>query len=270
MPEFDIQQVIDLAVVYGIKIALALAIYIVGKWLVGVVSNAMQKAMSARDVDPTIAKFVGSIAYYLMFAFVIIAALGQLGVQTASVVAIMGAAGLAIGFALQGTLSNFAAGVMMILLRPIKVGDWVEVAGESGSVSEVAIFATTLLTGDNKTVIIANAAVMGSNIINYSTQQERRIDLVVGVGYSSNIQQVKDELQAIASAESRILHDKGVTIGVSELADSSVNLVFRSWVKSADYWGVFFDLNERIKIRFDEVGIEIPFPQMDIHSDKAA
>ncbi len=270
MPEFDIQQVIDLAVVYGIKIALALAIYIVGKWLVGVVSNAMQKAMSARDVDPTIAKFVGSIAYYLMFAFVIIAALGQLGVQTASVVAIMGAAGLAIGFALQGTLSNFAAGVMMILLRPIKVGDWVEVAGESGSVSEVAIFATTLLTGDNKTVIIANAAVMGSNIINYSTQQERRVDLVVGVGYSSNIQQVKDELQAIASAESRILHDKGVTIGVSELADSSVNLVFRSWVKSADYWGVFFDLNERIKVRFDEVGIEIPFPQMDIHSDKAA
>lgn len=270
MPEFDTQQVIDLLVVYGIKIALALAIYIVGKWLVGVISNAMQKAMSARDVDPTIGKFVGSIAYYLMFAFVIIAALGQLGVQTASVVAIMGAAGLAIGFALQGTLSNFAAGVMMILLRPVKVGDWVEVAGESGSVAEVAIFATTLLTGDNKTVIIANAAVMGSNIINYSTQQERRVDLVVGVGYSSNIQQVKDELQAIASAESRILHDKGVTIGVSELADSSVNLVFRSWVKSADYWGVFFDLNERIKTRFDEVGIEIPFPQMDIHSDKAA
>jgi len=187
MPEFDIQQVIDLAVVYGIKIALALAIYIVGKWLVGVVSNAMQKAMSARDVDPTIAKFGGSIAYYLMFAFVIIAALGQLGVQTASVVAIMGAAGLAIGFALQGTLSNFAAGVMMILLRPIKVGDWVEVAGESGSVSEVAIFATTLLTGENKTVIIANAAVMGSNIINYSTQQERRVELVVWVGYSSYI-----------------------------------------------------------------------------------
>ena len=187
MPEFDIQQVIDLAVVYGIKIALALAIYIVGKWLVGVVSNAMQKAMSARDVDPTIAKFVGSIAYYLMFAFVIIAALGQLGVQTASVFAIMGAAGLAIGFALQGTLSNFAAGVMMILLRPIKVGDWVEVAGESGSVSEVAIFATTFLTGENKTVIIANAAVMGSNIINYSTQQERRVELVVWVGYSSYI-----------------------------------------------------------------------------------
>ncbi len=226
--------------------------------------------MDARDVDPTISKFVGSIAYYLMFAFVVIAALGQLGVQTASVVAIIGAAGLAVGFALQGTLSNFAAGVMMILLRPIKVGDFVEVAGTSGSVSEVAIFATTLLTGDNKTIIIANSAVMGGNIINYSTQPERRVDLVVGVGYGSNIQQVKDELQAIADAESRILHDKGVTIGVSELADSSVNLVFRTWVKSADYWGVYFALNERVKTRFDEVGIEIPFPQMDIHTDQAA
>lgn len=270
MPEFDPAQIIDLAIVYGIKIALALAIYIVGKWIVGLISTAMQKAMDARDVDPTISKFVGSIAYYLMFAFVVIAALGQLGVQTASVVAIIGAAGLAVGFALQGTLSNFAAGVMMILLRPIKVGDFVEVAGTSGSVSEVAIFATTLLTGDNKTIIIANSAVMGGNIINYSTQPERRVDLVVGVGYGSNIQQVKDELQAIADAESRILHDKGVTIGVSELADSSVNLVFRTWVKSADYWGVYFALNERVKTRFDEVGIEIPFPQMDIHTDQAA
>lgn len=270
MPEFDVAQIIDLVIVYGIKIALALVIYIVGKWIVGAISNAMQKAMDARDVDPTISKFVGSIAYYLMFAFVVIAALGQLGVQTASVVAIIGAAGLAVGFALQGTLSNFAAGVMMILLRPIKVGDFVEVAGTSGVVSEVAIFATTLLTGDNKTIIVANSAVMGSTITNYSTQPERRVDLVVGVGYGSNIQQVKDELQAIADAESRILHDKGVTIGVSELADSSVNLVFRTWVKSADYWGVYFALNERVKVRFDEVGIEIPFPQMDIHSDKAA
>lgn len=270
MPEFNAEQIIDLAVVYGIKIALALAIYIVGKWLVGVISNAMQKAMTARNVDPTIGKFVGSIAYYLMFAFVVIAALGQLGVQTASVVAIMGAAGLAIGFALQGTLSNFAAGVMMILLRPVKVGDFVEVAGASGVIAEVAIFATTLHTPDNKTIIIANSSVMGGNIINYSTQPERRVDLVVGVAYNANIQQVKDELKALADADDRILHDKGVTIAVSELADSSVNLVFRSWVKSEDYWNVFFALTEGVKVRFDELGIEIPFPQMDIHSDKAA
>ena len=270
MSDFNMEQLLDLAVVYGIKILIALAIYIVGKWIVGLISKIMTSAMSARDIDSTVAKFVGSIVYYLLFAFVIIAAIGQLGVQTASVVAILGAAGLAVGFALQGTLSNFAAGVMIILLRPIKVGDFVEVAGAAGVVSEVAIFATTLHTGDNKTVIIANASVMGGNIVNYSTQSERRVDLVVGVGYDSNIQQVKDELKAIAEAESRILQAKGITIGVSELADSSVNLVFRSWVKSADYWGVFFDLNERVKTRFDEVGIDIPYPQMQVHNNSQA
>lgn len=270
LSEIDIQAVSEVIIPFGIKVALALAIYIIGKWVVRILSNVIKKGMSAKDVDPTVSKFVSSIAYYLMIAFVIIAALGQLGVQTGSVIAIIGAAGLAIGFALQGTLSNFAAGVMLILLRPIKVGDFVEVAGASGSVSEVAIFATTLLTGDNKTIIIANASVMGGNITNYSTQAERRVDLVVGVGYSSNIEQVKNELQAIADADERILHDKGVTIGVSELADSSVNLVFRNWVKSADYWPVYFALNERVKTRFDELGIEIPFPQMDVHTDAAA
>lgn len=267
MSEFNMDQLLDLAVIYGVKILMALAIYVVGKWIVGLISNAMTSAMSARDIDSTVARFVGSIIYYLMFAFVIIAAIGQLGVQTASVVAILGAAGLAVGFALQGTLSNFAAGVMIILLRPIKVGDFVEMAGAAGVVSEVAIFTTILHTGDNKTIIIANASVMGSNIINYSAQAERRVDLIVGVGYDSNIQQVKDELKAIAESESRILHDKGITIGVSELADSSVNLVFRSWVKSADYWDVFFYLNERVKTRFDEVGIEIPFPQLQVHNN---
>jgi small conductance mechanosensitive channel len=267
--EINMQSIVDMIIPFGIKIVLALVIYIVGKWVVGIVSNFISKAMNARNVDPTISKFVGSIIYYLMLAFVILAALGQLGVETASAIAIIGAAGLAVGFALQGTLSNFAAGVMLILLRPIKVGDFVEVAGESGVVSEVAIFATTLLTGDNKTVIAANASVMGGNITNYSTQPERRVDLVVGVGYGSNIEQVKTELQAIAAADDRILHDKGTTIGVSELADSSVNLVFRNWVKSGDYWPVYFALNERIKIRFDEVGIEIPFPQMDVHGDSA-
>ena len=270
MSDFNMDQLVDLVMFYGIKILMALAIYIIGKWIVGLIAKAMTSAMNKRDIDSTVAKFVGSIVYYIMFAFVIIAALSQLGIQTASVVAILGAAGLAVGFALQGTLSNFAAGVMIIILRPIKVGDFVEVAGAAGIVSEVAIFATTLHTGDNKTVILANASVMGSNIVNYSTQAERRVDLVVGVGYDSNIQQVKDELKAIAESESRILHAKGITIGVSELADSSVNLVFRTWVKSADYWDVFFHLNERVKTRFDEVGIEIPYPQMQVHNHSQA
>lgn len=263
--DFDFQQVIDLIIPYGFNVVFALLIYIVGKQIVQWLSKALRRTLSARDIDPTISNFVCSIAHYLMLAFVFIAALSKLGVQTASVVAIFGAAGLAIGLALQGTLSNFAAGVMLILLRPLKVGDFVQVAGESGKVSEVAIFATTLLTGDNKTIIIANAAVMGDNIINFSTQSERRVDLLIGVGYSSNLELVKNELKSIADAEDRILKEKEVTIGVVELADSSVNFVFRSWVKSEDYWATYFALNENVKVRFDEVGIEIPFPQLDIH-----
>ena len=267
--DIDAQKYIDLVIPYGIKIVLALVIFIVGITVVKILSGMLQRAMKARSVEPTIAKFLGSILRYLMFAFVMIAALGQLGVQTASVIAILGAAGLAVGLALQGTLSNFAAGVMMIILRPIKVGDYVEVAGNGGTVSGVAIFATTLLTPDNKTIVIANAKVMGDTIVNYSTQSERRIDLIVGVSYDANIEQVKNELKAIADAEERLIHDKGVTIGVTELADSSVNLVFRSWVKTSEYWPTRFALTERVKTRFDEVGIAIPFPQMDIHTKAA-
>ncbi len=265
LENIDVQALTQMGVEYGIKIALAIVIFIVGRIVIGIIRNGIMKAFEKRNVDPTISKFVGSIIYYLMLAFVVIAAIGQLGVQTASVIAILGAAGLAVGFALQGTLSNFAAGVMLILLRPIKVGDFVEVAGEAGVVSEVAIFATTLLTGDNKTIIIANASVMGSNITNYSTQDTRRVDLVVGVGYGSDIQKVKSILQGIADADDRILHDKGVTIEVSELADSSVNFVFRCWVQSSNYWPVYFSNTENVKLKMDEAGIEIPFPQMDIH-----
>lgn len=263
--KIDWSAITQLGVEYGIKVALAIVIFIVGRIVISILHKLLMRTLNAKEVEPTVGKFVGSIVYYLMFAFVAIAALGQLGVQTASVVAILGAAGLAIGLAMQGTLSNFASGVMLIMLRPIKVGDFVEVAGESGVVSEVAIFATTLLTGDNKTVIIANSSVMGSNITNYSTQNERRVDLLIGVSYDADLQQVKRELQQIADANDKILHDKGITIGLSEMADSSVNFVFRSWVKTEDYWAVYFALNERVKERFDEVGIGIPFPQMDLH-----
>ncbi len=255
---------------YAIKIILAIVIYVVGKWLAKLVANMIAKGMSNRSVDQTITQFSHNIIYYLGLTIVIISALGQLGVQTASFVAIIGAAGLAVGFALQGSLSNFASGVLMITLRPCKVGDYVEVGGTAGTVKEIAIFATTLLTPDNKTIIVANSAVMGGNIVNYSTQPERRIDLVVGVSYSANIQQVKSELTALINADKRILKNPEATIAVSELADSSVNFVVRPWVKTADYWGVYFDLTEAIKCRFDEVGIEIPFPQMDLHIDQQA
>lgn len=268
----DIEQIMSLvagyAVTYGIKFVLAIAIFIVGKWLANAVAGFLASGLEKKGVDVTLTAFVKNIVYYILLIIVIIAALGQLGIQTASFVAIIGAAGLAVGLALQGSLANFAAGVLIILFRPIKTGDFVEIAGVAGSVSDISIFATTLLTGDNKTVIVANADVTGGNITNFSTQSTRRVDLVVGVAYDSNIQQVKDELKALADADERILKDKAVTIGVVELGDSSVNLVFRPWVNAADYWGVYFDLNEKIKNRFEEVGIGIPYPTMDVNVNK--
>lgn len=272
--EFDFknisEQAPELIIFYGTKILLAIVIYVIGKWIAKIIAGLIEKGLDARHVDKTITVFVRNLVYYVFLVIVVIAALGQLGVQTASFVAIVGAAGLAIGFALQGSLANFAAGILLILFRPCKVGDYIEAAGVAGVVSDISIFATTLLTPDNKTITVANASIMGDNIINYSTQSERRVDFVVGVSYSANLQQVKDELKAIAEADSRVLTTHEVMIGVCEMADSSVNLVFRPWVNSADYWAVKFDLNEKIKIRFDELGIGIPFPQMDVHVHQTA
>lgn len=263
-----LSKAMSFVLAYGVKIIFALLIFVVGKWLAKRLTVFLEKRMTASGVDTTIGKFVKNILYYVAMVVIIIAVLGQLGIQTASFVAIIGAAGLAIGLALQGSLSNFAAGVLLILFRPMKVGDFVEVAGVAATVKEISIFTTTLLTGDNKTVIVANSSVMGSNIINYSTQATRRIDLVVGVSYDSNLELVKKELQAIVDADERILKDKPVTIGVSALADSSINFVFRPWVNSGDYWPVTYDLNQKIKQRFDEVGVSIPYPTMDINVTK--
>ncbi len=262
-------KAMEYTITYGTNIIVALLTFFIGKWLAKRVTGFMGKRMGAAGVDATVTQFVQNILYYVLMVVIIIAVLGQVGIKTASFVAIIGAAGLAIGLALQGSLSNFASGVLLILFRPMKVGDFVEVAGVSGSVKEISIFTTTLLTGDNKTVIITNSAVTDSNIINYSTQPIRRVDLVVGVSYDSNIQKVKDVLQNLAESDERILKDKPVTIGVNALADSSINLVFRPWVNSADYWPVTFDLNENIKKRFDEEGISIPYPTMDVNLTKA-
>ena len=264
------EQAPQLLITYGTKLVLALAIFFVGKWIARFISGLLEKGLQSRSVDKTVTVFMRNISYYVMVVVVVIAALGQLGVQTASFVAVIGAAGLAVGFALQGSLSNFAAGVLLILFRPCKVGDFIEAGGTMGVVEDISIFSTTILTGDNKTVTVSNSAIMGGNITNYSTQAERRIDMVVGVSYSANLQQVKDELKALAEADPRVLTTRDVTIGVAELADSSVNLVFRPWVNSADYWPVKFDLTEKIKNRFDELGIGIPFPQMDVHLQQAA
>ena len=261
-------QVPELAITYGVKVLLAITVFIVGKWLAKQIAKLAERAMSVRTIDNTVSQFVKNILYYALLTMVTIAALGQLGIQTASFVALIGAAGLAIGFALQGSLANFAAGVLMILFRPFKLGDYVEAGGASGTIKDISIFSTTLNTPDNKIVIVSNSGVMGSNIINYSTMSERRVDMVVGVAYSADLDAVRSELEAVIAVDSRILPEPEKTIAVVELADSSVNFAVRVWVKSADYWPVFFSLNERIKKQFDKQGIEIPFPQMDVHVQK--
>ncbi len=272
MSEESIQELIQFlttnAVSYGIKIILAIVIFFVGQWLAKMMTGVVRKAMAARAVDATLISFITNIVYYLAMIVVVIAVLNQVGVQTASLIAVVGAAGLAVGLALQGSLSNFAAGVMLILFRPCKVGDFIDAAGTMGSVKDIGIFATTLLTPDNKTIIVPNSSITGGNITNFSTQQERRIDLVIGVSYGADIKAVKDVLTAVVDAEERILKDKPVTIGVLELADSSVNFAVRPWVNTSDYWPTYFDLMETIKLKLDEAGIEIPFPQMDVHLSK--
>ncbi len=249
----------------GINLVTAIVIFFVGKWIVSLVVKGMLKAMQKGDMDITLRRFVANLARMLLMLFVIIAAIHQLGIQTASLIALLGAAGLAVGLALQGSLSNFAAGVLIVLFRPYKVGDWIEGGGVSGAVEEVQILTTVLKTGDNKRVIIPNSQIMGTTITNYSANETRRVDLVVGVSYGDDLDKVRTELEGLVAADERILKDPTVTIAVSELADSSVNFVLRPWVKTADYWGVYFDLTEAIKKRFDEVGISIPFPQRDVH-----
>jgi small conductance mechanosensitive channel len=255
---------------FGINLVTAIVIFFVGKWVVNLIVSGLMKGMKKGELDVTLRRFMGNLARMLLMLFVIIAAINQLGVQTASLIALLGAAGLAVGLALQGSLSNFAAGVLIVLFRPYKVGDWIEGGGISGAVEEVQILTTVLKTGDNKRVIVPNSQIMGTTITNYSANETRRVDLVVGVSYGDDIDKVRKELQDLVSADDRILDDPAVTIAVSELADSSVNFVVRPWVKTTDYWGVYFDLTEAIKKRFDEVGISIPFPQQDVYVHNVA
>ena len=258
-------QVEVIATDWGIKALAALAIFIIGRWIAKGVRRGVRRMMEKGGADPIIIGFVGSIVYIALLAFVVVAALGQLGIQTTSFIAILGAAGLAIGLALQGSLANFAAGFLMIIFRPFKVGDFVEAAGVAGVVKDMQIFTTTMKTGDNKTIIIPNAKISGDNIINYSAEENRRVDMVVGVAYDADLSQVRDVLNDIISKDDRILPDPPPLVVVGELADSSVNFIVRLWTKSENYWGVNFDTNETIKNRFDEAGIGIPFPQRDIH-----
>jgi small conductance mechanosensitive channel len=247
------------------NIVIAAVILFGGIWLAKQIKKYVVLIMERRNVDALLASFSSNIVYVALVAFVVIAALSQLGIHTTSFVAIIGAAGLAIGLALQGSLANFASGVMIIAFRPFKVGDFIEAGGVSGVVEGIQIFSTQMRTGDNKAIIVPNSNITGSNITNYSAKDTRRIDMVFGIGYGDDIKKAKDILMELITDDERILKDPEPLVAVSELADSSVNFVVRPWVNATDYWGVKFDYTEAIKLRFDKEGISIPYPQQDVH-----
>ncbi|PLW70029.1 mechanosensitive ion channel family protein [Pseudohalioglobus lutimaris] len=266
----DTSQLLETIIIpWGIKIALALAIFILGRMAVAIVVKVAGRFMNARSMDEILVKFLLSILRWVLLLFVIIAALSQLGVDTTSLVALLGAAGLAIGLSLQSSLANFASGVMLIVFRPFTKGNFVEVAGVSGSVDAIGIFTTTLTTPDNKEVIVPNGAVYSNSITNYSARATRRVDMVFGIGYDDDIKKAKALLEEIVTADKRVLAEPAPVVALGELGDSSVNFLVRPWVNAADYWGVLWDTTESVKLKFDEAGISIPYPQMDVHFDKS-
>lgn len=251
---------------YGLKVIGAIIILVLGRIGAGICRRIVARVMGKAKVDESIVSFVGALTYILVLAFAVLAALAKFGVQTTSLVAVLGAAGLAIGLALQGSLSNFAAGVLILVLRPFRVGDIIEGAGVLGTVQEIQMFTTIMATPDNVKILIPNGALFGSVIRNLTGYDTRRVDMVIGIGYSSSIQKAYDVVSNLIKGDERILADPAPQIAVSELADSSVNFVVRPWCKKEDYWAVKFDLTEKIKVAFDEEGIEIPFPQRTIHT----
>jgi small conductance mechanosensitive channel len=258
-------KIVEWGTLYGIQLIAAVLILVVGRWAALFIRKHLRSMMSKRGVDETLVSFTANLAYTALMAFVIIAAISKLGVQTASFIAVLGAAGLAIGLALQGSLANFAAGVLLILFKPFKAGDYIEGGGVSGVVQEIGIFATELTSPDNTKIIVPNAKMSGDNITNYTAKECRRVDIVAGVSYNDDLDKVKSVLEDVLAGDDRILKDPAARIAVLELADNSVNLVVRPWVNTADYWDVFFATQERIKKRFDAEGISIPFPQRDVH-----
>lgn len=246
------------------NIVMAVAILVVGFFIVKRIRSWLKNNLK-KYVDPMIATFVTNIAYVLMMAILVIAALSQLGFETTSLAAIIGAAGLAIGFALKDSLSNFASGVMIIAFRPFKAGDYIEAGGVSGTVEGIQMFSTQLNSPDNKHIIVPNAQITSGSITNYSTKDTRRIDLTFGIGYDDDIKKAKTTLQRLIKADKRVIDAEDTVIAVAELADNSVNIVVRPWVKAEDYWAVKFELTEKVKLAFDKAGISIPYPQTDVH-----
>lgn len=262
------EMAIDLVMTWGPKILAAIVTLIIGLWIIGIITRGIGKTMQKRDVDPSLRPFLKTLISTALKIMLFISVIGMVGIEATSFVAVLGAAGLAVGLALQGTLQNFAGGVIILLIKPFKVGDWIDTPNHSGTVHAIQIFHTILKTPDNKTVIIPNGPLANSSLTNYSTEPKRRLDLTVGVGYGDSTEKTRKTLMEIINADDRILRDPEPFIAVAELADSSVNFTVRLWVEAADYWPLKFDMNERIYNKFNEAGLNIPFPQMDVHMHK--
>lgn len=264
-----LEEAITFLSIYGLNIIIAIFIFIFGRMIAKRLAKLTHTLMCKANMDETLRPFLRNIIYYVLLAAVIIAAIGQVGINVTSFLAVLGAAGLAVGLALKDSLSNFAAGVMLIMLGFFKRGDYITAAGQSGTVTTINIFNTILTTPDNKAVIVPNSAILSGTIVNVSANDTRRVDLVMGIGYDDDLLKAKQVLERIISEEPRVLKDPAPQIHVSELADSSVNFIVRPWVKSEDYWGVFYALTEKVKLVFDQEGISIPYPQTDVHLFKA-
>ena len=258
-------SLIEIGSSIGISLLMALAILIVGRQLVKLILRLITVALEKSKVEDTVRIFVTNLLNTLLMILVFIAAINQLGIETTSIIAVLGAAGLAIGLALQGSLSNFAAGILIVIYRPYKVGDYIEAGNHAGTVKDIQIFSTVLKTPDNKIVVVPNGSIMNGSIVNYSDQDTRRVDLIISCSYEDDIDKVRSVLEDILKKEKRILNDPKPQIAVAELADSSVNFIFRPWVKRTDYLPVYYSLLEEVKKRFDKEGISIPYPQSDVH-----
>jgi small conductance mechanosensitive channel len=261
----DFAAISDLAVKYGLKLLLALITLVIGLWVIKMIMNIIGRNLEKRDVDATVRQFLGSLFSALLKIMLVIAVVSMIGVEMTGFVAILAAAGFAIGMALSGTLQNFAGGVMLIIFKPFKAGDFIDAQGFTGTVKEIQIFNTILKTPDNKTIIIPNGGLSTGAMTNFSTEPQRRVDFVFGIGYDDDIDKAKGVIEGLIAADARIHKDPAPFIAVSELADSSVNFVVRVWADSGDYWGIFFDMTENVKKAFDKEGISIPFPQTDVH-----
>ena len=258
-------QLSDLLSSFGISLFIALSILIIGRQVIKILIKVISTALERSNTEDTVRIFVTNLLNTLLMIVVFIAAINQLGIQTTSIIAVLGAAGLAIGLALQGSLSNFAAGILIVIYRPYKVGDYIQADNHLGTVDDIQIFSTVLKTPDNKLVIVPNGSIMNGSIVNFSNQDKRRVDIIASCSYEDDIDKVKSVLADILSKDDRILNEPKPRIAVSELADSSVNFIVRPWVKNSDYIDVYYSLLEEIKKRFDQEGIAIPYPQTDVH-----